>query len=77
MRTRRAVGIVIVALFALTPAFHLDHAISKFYGCRIVRLASIHSPDGSKSVITFRKEWRTVPDSNPCKHRFNGCLFLA
>jgi hypothetical protein len=66
MRTRRAVGIVIVAPFALIDSafLYLDYAISKFGGCRIVRLASIHSPDGSKSVITFRKECgATVPDS--------------
>jgi hypothetical protein len=66
MRTRHAVAVIVVALLVLIAGafLYLDYAISKFGECRIVRLTSISSPDGSKAVITFRKECgATVPDS--------------
>jgi len=66
MQKQRLVGVIIVALFVLIGGvfLYLDSAFSKFGECRILRLTSIPSPDGSKSVITFRKECgTTVPDS--------------
>lgn len=66
MRKRLSVGVFIVALFGLIGGafLYLDSAFSKFGECRILHLTSTPSPDGSKSVITFRKECgATVPDS--------------
>ena len=78
MRMRRAVGIVSVALFVLAAGafLYLYYAVGKFGECRIVRLTSIPSPDGSKSVITFRKECgATVPDSTHASVASTGTPF--
>ena len=65
-KQRRSIGAIVVTLIVLIggPLLYLDFAIGRFGECRILRLTSIPSPDGSKSVITFRKECgATVPDS--------------
>lgn len=78
MRKRRPVWVIIVALFLLVGGtfLYLDYAASKFGECHILRLTSIPSPDGSKSVITFRKECgATVPDSTHASIASNGASF--
>jgi len=75
---RRVVGIIVAALFVLAAGalLYLDDAVGKFGECRIVRLTSIPSRDGSKSVITFRKECgATVPDSTHASVALTGTPF--
>jgi len=66
MRIGRAVAVVMAALVVLIAGgfIYFDHEISKFGECRIVRLRSIPSPHGNRSVVIFRKECgATVSDS--------------
>jgi hypothetical protein len=63
---RRMVGLAVVVLLALlTSAYlYLDYIFDRFGECRIVRLTNVPSPDGSKLVLTYRKECgATVPYS--------------
>lgn len=78
MRKRRLIGLIIVASFVLLGGafLYLDSVFSKFGECRTLRLASIPSPDGNKSVITFRKECgATVPDSTHASIASTGASF--
>jgi hypothetical protein len=78
MRKRRAIGAIVATLLALIAGgiFYLDYNLRKFGECHIVRLTSIPSPDGSKSVITFRKDCgATVPDSTHASIASTGMSF--
>lgn len=66
MRARRLAGIGVAVLIVLVfgTVLSIDKVMYEFAGCRVVRLTSVASPDGSKSVVTFRKECgATVADS--------------
>ena len=60
------IGLTVVVLLALlTSAYlYLDYIFDRFGECRIVRLTNVPSPDGSKSIVTYRKQCgATVPYS--------------
>ena len=58
MRTRRLVAAAVVLLLGsfLSGFLYLDYIFDKFGECRVLRLTAVSSPDGSKSVVTYRKE---------------------
>jgi hypothetical protein len=78
MRARRLGGLAVVILLILFSGAYLyfDYMAEIFGECRIVRLTTIPSPDGSKSVVTYRKECgATVPFSSHASIAPAGALF--
>ena len=66
MRTRRPVGVAVTAMLVLLSGvvLYVSYLGSLFGGCGIVRLKEAPSPDGSRLVVTYRKECgATVPYS--------------
>jgi len=78
MQARRLVGLAVVILLILfSGAFlYFDYIFGKFGECRIIRLASVPSPDGSQSVVTYRRECgATVPFSTHASIAPTGASF--
>jgi hypothetical protein len=66
MRTRSLVGVATLVLLALifSLSLYVAHIGRVFGECRLVQLLKVPSPNGSKSVVAYRKECgSTVPDS--------------
>ena len=78
MRTPRLIGAAVVLLLGLlSGAFlYVNRVVGKFGECKIVLLTAVPSPDGSKSVVTYRKECgATVPYSTQASIVASGASF--
>ena len=78
MRTRSAGGLAVAAGLVLFSVVLLSliYIASVFGGCEIVRLKEFPSPDGSKSVVVFRKECgATVPYNTQASIASKGVPF--
>jgi hypothetical protein len=75
---RRLIGVAVVLLLGVlfSALLYTDYVVGKFGECDIVRLTDVPSPDGSKSVVTYRKECgATVPDSTHASIVSSGAPF--
>jgi hypothetical protein len=73
-----AIGVVICALLvtAVLGFDYVDRFMGGFGACRIVILSSMPSPNGSKSVVTFKEECgATVPNNTQASIASTGNAF--